>query len=180
MQVHHVVGHRSSFESGCVSKPTLPKNIDTAATPLARYGAVEGALASGFADAELHLYGAMIVKPALASFRPSPGSADWRPSPRPDLPSCWLPRAVTVKAGPQARSRSDLSLTVTSTAAGLLGRGALRGADNGFRGGVRHKQARVAARQTCIRSISVDLNHDAACASVGEAPGRRAHSTSAV
>jgi hypothetical protein len=52
---------------------------------------------------QLHLYGAMIVKLAPASFRPSPSSADWRPSPRPDLPLLWLPRAVTVKAGPQAR-----------------------------------------------------------------------------
>jgi hypothetical protein len=39
-----------------------------AAMPLARYGAVEGALASGGGTAELHLYGAMIVKLDPGSF----------------------------------------------------------------------------------------------------------------
>jgi hypothetical protein len=37
-----------------VSNPTLPENIDDHCSPLARYGAVEGALASGFVTAELH------------------------------------------------------------------------------------------------------------------------------
>jgi hypothetical protein len=37
-----------------VSNPTLPENIDDHCSPLARYGAVEGALASRFVTAELH------------------------------------------------------------------------------------------------------------------------------
>ncbi|RWN03567.1 MAG: hypothetical protein EOR84_00810 [Mesorhizobium sp.] len=43
-----------SFESGCVSNPTFRRTSITAATPLARYSAVEGVLASGFATADLH------------------------------------------------------------------------------------------------------------------------------
>ncbi|ANN60837.1 hypothetical protein EFV37_32535 [Mesorhizobium loti] len=40
----------------------------TTDTPLTRYSATNGALASGFVTAELHLYGAMIVKLAPGSF----------------------------------------------------------------------------------------------------------------
>ncbi|RWM05900.1 MAG: hypothetical protein EOR72_32480 [Mesorhizobium sp.] len=86
----------------------------TTATPLVRYGAVEGALASGFATAELHLYGAMIVKLAPGSFPHLLVRPIGDPSPRADLASNWPPRAVTVKGGCRP-SRSDLSLTVTST-----------------------------------------------------------------
>jgi hypothetical protein len=37
----------------------------TAAKPLARYGAVEGALASGFATAELHHLGGRDLRPPV-------------------------------------------------------------------------------------------------------------------
>jgi hypothetical protein len=37
-----------------VSNPTLPENIDDHCSPLARYSAVEGALASGVITADLH------------------------------------------------------------------------------------------------------------------------------
>ncbi|RVG37744.1 hypothetical protein CN233_04930 [Sinorhizobium meliloti] len=37
-----------------VSNPTLLENIDATGPPPAHHGAVEGALASGFATAELH------------------------------------------------------------------------------------------------------------------------------
>jgi len=44
-----------SFESGWCQQPDLTGELSmTTAKPLARYGAVEGALASGFATAELH------------------------------------------------------------------------------------------------------------------------------
>ncbi|MER8741376.1 hypothetical protein NKH61_34935, partial [Mesorhizobium sp. M1005] len=58
-----------SFESGWCQQPDLTGELSmTTAKPLARYSAIEGALASGFATAELHLYGAMIVKLAPGSF----------------------------------------------------------------------------------------------------------------
>ncbi|MER8923823.1 MULTISPECIES: hypothetical protein [unclassified Mesorhizobium] len=44
-----------SFESGWCQQPDLTGELSmTTAKPLARYGAIEGALASGFATAELH------------------------------------------------------------------------------------------------------------------------------
>src|SRR5690606_13192920 len=54
-QVHHVVGHRWSFRNG-VGVATRPyrKAPMTTDMPLARYSAVNGALASGFVIAELH------------------------------------------------------------------------------------------------------------------------------
>jgi len=45
-----------SFESGWCQQPDLNGRTSmTTAAPLARYGTIEGALASGFATAELHL-----------------------------------------------------------------------------------------------------------------------------
>ncbi|WP_143748504.1 hypothetical protein [Mesorhizobium carmichaelinearum] len=64
----------------------------TTDTPLTRYSATNGALVSSFVTAELHLYGAMIVKLALGSF-PHLLVATWA--------STWPPRAVTVKGGRQ-------------------------------------------------------------------------------
>jgi hypothetical protein len=63
------------------------------------------------------LYGAIIVKLDLSSLLPSPCSAQVAAisSSRPDFDG--PPRAVTVKGG-RRPSRSDLPLTVTSTAAG--------------------------------------------------------------
>ncbi|TIR37549.1 MAG: hypothetical protein E5X64_11470 [Mesorhizobium sp.] len=44
-----------SFESGWCQQPDLTGELSmTTAKPLARYSAIEGALASGFATAELH------------------------------------------------------------------------------------------------------------------------------
>ncbi|RWN46439.1 MAG: hypothetical protein EOR99_36855, partial [Mesorhizobium sp.] len=44
-----------SFESGWCQQPDLTGELSmTTAKPLARYSAMEGALASGFATAELH------------------------------------------------------------------------------------------------------------------------------
>lgn len=81
--------------------------------PLAGFSAVEGALASGFVTAELHLYGAMIVKRAPGPFLISLFDC-WRPSPRPDLPSRRPPGVVIVKEWPKVTSLRDLPLTVTS------------------------------------------------------------------
>lgn len=44
---------RSSNQVG-FNNPTLPVNINDRRTPIARYRAIDDALASGFADAELH------------------------------------------------------------------------------------------------------------------------------
>jgi hypothetical protein len=46
--------HRWIPRSGWCRNPILPESPVTTAKPLARYSAVEGALASGFATAELH------------------------------------------------------------------------------------------------------------------------------
>ena len=109
---------------------------------------------------------------------PSPCSAQMGPSPRPDLTSTWPPRAVTVKGG-RRPSRSNLPLTVTSTAAGCVGRvrAFLRcGKRRQFRGEFAISDA-DRAPQPCIRSIREDRNHDAVIRISGEAPGRRAHSS---
>jgi hypothetical protein len=99
-----------------------------------------------------------------------------RPSPRPDLIFHPPLRKVAVKGGRRS-SRSDLPLTVTSTAADLLDResrfGELDSAT--IPRGARH-QAQNFAPQTCIRLIREDRNHDAVMRIGGEAPGRRAHS----
>jgi hypothetical protein len=54
-QVHHVIGHRWSLrlQVGVSTRP-YRKAPMTTAKPLARYSAIDGALASGFATAELH------------------------------------------------------------------------------------------------------------------------------
>ena len=94
------------------------------------------------------------------------------PSPRPDLTSTWPPRAVTVKGG-RRPSRSNLPLTVTSTAAGCVGRvrAFLRcGKRRQFRGEFAISDA-DRAPQPCIRSIREDRNHDAVIRISGELRG---------
>jgi hypothetical protein len=98
--------------------------------------------------------------------------------------------AVTVKGG-RRPSRSDLPLTVTSKAAGLLGRTRPDSPTGRHcRGGPFPHDSVFAtmttegsspsgasiAPQTCIRSIRADRHHDAAMRIGGEAPGRRAPS----
>jgi hypothetical protein len=60
-----------SFESGWCQQPDLTGELSmTTAKPLARYSAIEGALASGFATAELHhLWGRdpQMLRPAATS-----------------------------------------------------------------------------------------------------------------
>ncbi|ESY30745.1 hypothetical protein X747_31870 [Mesorhizobium sp. LNJC384A00] len=54
-----------SFESGWCQQPDLTGELSmTTAKPIARYGAVEGALASGFATAELHHLWDATIDPA--------------------------------------------------------------------------------------------------------------------
>jgi transposase, IS5 family len=67
------------------------------------------------AAAGYNLYGVIAVKQVSTSHLLVRSS--WRPSPRPDLDFRLAPRTVTVKGG-RRPSRSDLPLTVTSTAAG--------------------------------------------------------------
>jgi len=67
-----------------------------------------------------NLYGAIDVK-CLSWMISSPCSIRRRPSPRPDPTFRRLLRAATVKGG-RRPSRSDLPLTVASTAAGFLDR----------------------------------------------------------
>ncbi|RWK47580.1 MAG: hypothetical protein EOR48_31970 [Mesorhizobium sp.] len=53
-----------SFESGWCQQPDLTGELSmTTAKPLARYSAIEGALASGFATAELHHLWGRDLKP---------------------------------------------------------------------------------------------------------------------
>jgi hypothetical protein len=73
------------------------------------------------------------------------------------------PRAGTVKDGAAGPSRSDLSLTVTSTAAGCIGRARAFlpcGQTTTIPRGARHQRAQVAP-QPCIRLIREDRDHDA-------------------
>jgi hypothetical protein len=110
----------------------------------------------------LHLYGAPSVKPSY-SLSSSCSTGDVIFSSRP-----WHAVAAARSdgqgwsAGP---SRSDLPLTVTSTAAFSLRRPE----------GSSPSGAKIAP-QTCIRSIREDRNHDAVMRIGGEAPRRRAHS----
>jgi hypothetical protein len=81
---------------------------------------------------------------------------------------------VGVKGG-RRPSRSDLPLTVASTAAGWPGSGRVGwGGRRRLRGGP-PSGARIAPR-ACIRSIGIDRNHDAVIRIGGGAPGRRVHS----
>jgi hypothetical protein len=50
----HLVDHRWISQSGWCPNPTGESPLTRTAKPLVRYGAVEGALASGFATVELH------------------------------------------------------------------------------------------------------------------------------
>ncbi|MER9865572.1 hypothetical protein NKJ20_33850, partial [Mesorhizobium sp. M0185] len=54
-QVHHVTGHRWFLRIRLCQQPDLAGELSmTTAKPLARYSAIESALASGFDTAELH------------------------------------------------------------------------------------------------------------------------------
>jgi hypothetical protein len=97
----------------------------------------------------------------------------------------WPLRAATVKGG-RRPSRSDLPLTVVSTAACLLvGRRPVPGSwllYGDFSVGSFHDtegsspSGASIAPQTCIRSVHEDHDHDAVMRIGGEAPRRRAHS----
>ena len=95
-------------------------------------------------------------------------------------PNCFCSplRAATVKGG-RRPSRSDLPLTVTSTAADLLNReDRLNEQRAGFYDDTEGSSPSGAnfAPQTCIRLIREDRSHDAVVRIGGEAPRRRAHS----
>lgn len=104
-------------------------------------------------------------------------------------PGCGWPRRAVIVKGGRRPSRSDMPLTVTSTAAGWLRRAwhpllATRRARSTFQSrrlddseGSSPSGANIAP-QTCIRSILSDRNHDAVMRISGEAPRRRAHSKS--
>jgi len=96
-----------------------------------------------------NLYGAMIVKVGSWFVSSSPGSANWRPSPRPDLLRTGRRVAGTVKGGPQAHRAAS-----RAPSAPLLGRvnPFLGGqtVDDRFRGELAEPGAEV-ARQTCMR-----------------------------
>ena len=90
----------------------------------------------------------------------------------------WPLRGVAVKGG-RRPSRSDLPLTVTSTAADLLNReDRLNEQRAGFYDDTEGSSPSGAnfAPQTCIRLIREDRSHDAVVRIGGEAPRRRAHS----
>jgi hypothetical protein len=133
------------------------------------------------------LYGALSVKAALGSFHLIVRHAGDHLL----VPTGFDGQlgAVTVKGG-RRPSRSDVPLTVTSKAAGLLGREAGFPNETSRSGrsfpdgsvfatmtieGSSPSGARIAP-QTCIRSIRGDRDHDAVMRIGGEAPGRRAHS----
>ena len=102
-----------------VLRQDFPAAVDTLTYYAGWADKISGEVVSTRDDA-LTLYGAIIVKLHLRSFR-SPCSTQVATisSSRPNFD--WLPRAVTVKGG-RRPSRSNLPLTVTSTAAGWLGR----------------------------------------------------------
>jgi hypothetical protein len=93
-------------------------------------------------------------------------------------------RAAAVKGG-RRPSRSDLPLTVASTAADSLDRREIGRVPLSFGGSALATmtiprgaclQALDIVPQTCIRPIREDRNHDAVMRIGGEAPRRRAHS----
>ena len=111
------------------------------------------------------LYGAITVKADLQSFNLFISLFDQLVTIFSSRPSFdWPPRTVTVKGG-RRPSRSDLPLTVTSTAAGYAGR-----QDNSE--GSSSSGAEIAP-QPCIRSIREDRTMMQSCASAAKLRGGR-------
>jgi hypothetical protein len=72
-QVHHVVGHRWFLESGCVSQPDLTDESSmTTAKPLARYGAIGGALRERLCSSYTTTWDTTQLSPQDGQIRPKP------------------------------------------------------------------------------------------------------------
>jgi len=113
------------------------------------------------------LYGAITVKADLQSFYSIRLGTMFSSRPNFD----WLPRTVTVKGG-RRPSRSDLALTVTSTATSYVGRDELfcsAGRQDNSEGS--SSSGAEIAPQPCIRSVREDRTMMQSCASAAKLRG---------